>query len=85
MAYNISLKRKAIKALSKINEPFYSNIKKAIYDLADNPKPSGYKKLRGRDGYRIRVGMYRIIYDVFEDTLIIDVVNIGPRGDIYND
>ena len=55
MAYKISLKKRAIKALEKINEPHYSNIKEAIYSLSNNPRPSGCKKLKGRDGYRIRV------------------------------
>lgn len=85
MAYTITLKKKAIKALTKINEPYYSAIKTAIYNLAENPRPNGYKKLKGRDGYRIRVGTYRIIYDIFDTTLVVDVVNIGSRGDIYED
>ncbi len=55
MAYHVSLKKRAIKAFKKINEPYYSYIKKAIYSLSDNPRPKGYKKLKGRDGYRIRV------------------------------
>jgi len=38
---------KAIKALEKINEPYYSNIKTAIYSLSDNPRPNGYRKLKG--------------------------------------
>jgi mRNA interferase RelE/StbE len=64
MTYNVSLKKRAIKALVKINEPYYSNIKEALYNLANNPRPLGYKKLKGRDGYRIRVADYRIIYDI---------------------
>ena len=83
MAYNVTLKKQAIKALEKINEPYYSNIKKAIYNLADNPRPSGYKKLKGRDGYRIRVAHYRIIYDIFDDILLIDVIDLGHRKEIY--
>ena len=67
MAYNVTLKKRAIKALEKINEPYYSNIKEAIYSLADNPRPEGYKKLKGRDGYRIRMADYRIIYDIFDN------------------
>ena len=47
MSYNITFKRKAIKALVKINEPHYSAIKSAIYDLANNPRPNGYIKLKG--------------------------------------
>lgn len=41
MAYQVSLKKRAIKVLEKINEPFYSNIKEAIYSLAANPRPTG--------------------------------------------
>lgn len=61
MPYNVTLKKRAIKALENVNEPCYSNIKEAIYNLAENPRPTGCKKLKGRDGYRIRVADYRII------------------------
>ena len=84
MVYNVTLKKQAIKALEKINEPYYSNVKYAIYNLADNPRPKGYKKLKGRDGYRIRVADYRIIYDIFEDLLIVDVIDLGHRKNIYD-
>ncbi|MGY6560681.1 MAG: type II toxin-antitoxin system RelE family toxin [Luteibaculaceae bacterium] len=83
MAYKVTLKKRAIKALVKINEPNYSNIKEAIYSLADNPRPTGYKKLKGRDGYRIRVANYRIIYEIFDDILLVDVIDLGHRKDIY--
>lgn len=83
MAYTVTLKKRVVKALQDINEPYYSNIKKAIYALADNPRPQGYKKLKGRDGYRIRVADYRIIYDIFEKTLLVDVIEIGHRKNIY--
>ena len=84
MPYQITLTKKAIKALENISEPYYSNIKKAIYNLADNPRPMGYKKLKGREAYRIRVADYRIIYDIFDDILTIDVVDLGHRKDIYD-
>ena len=83
--YEIQYKKKAIRALVKINEPFYSTIIEAIDALAKNPLPKGYKKLMGRNGYRICVGQYRIIYDIFDTHLIIEIVNIGVRGDVYND
>ncbi len=83
MTYNITLKKRAIKALVGINEPYYSNIKEAIYALADNPRPQGYKKLKGNDCYRIRVADYRIIYDIFDDELLVDVIKLGHRKDIY--
>jgi mRNA interferase RelE/StbE len=83
MTYSVNFKKHALKELAKINEPFYSHIKQAIYSLADNPRPQGYKKLKGRDGYRIRVGNYRIIYDVFESELVVDIIALGHRKDIY--
>jgi mRNA interferase RelE/StbE len=84
MAYSIELRSKVLKALIKINEPYYSTLKKQIYDLADNPRPQGYKKLKGRKGYRIRVGDYRVIYEIFDNVLLIDVVDLGHRKDIYD-
>jgi mRNA interferase RelE/StbE len=83
MAYTIEFRNKVLKALIKINEPHYSAIKKQIYDLAENPRPQGYKILTGRKGYRIRVGDYRIIYEIFDDILLIDVIDLGHRKDIY--
>ena len=83
--YELRFKKKAIKALTKINNPYYTSIIEAIDNLTENPKPFGYKKLTGRDGYRIRVGTYRIIYDIFENQLIIEIVNIGSRGNVYED
>lgn len=83
MTYDLNFSKKALKELAKINEPYYSNIKQAILDLSVNPRPAGYKKLKGRDGYRIRTGNYRIIYDIFDNELIIDVITLGHRKDIY--
>ncbi len=83
--YELQYKRKAIKALAKINEPYYTSIIDAIEELTENPHPYGYKKLTGRNGYRIRVGNYRIIYDIFDSSLIIEIVNVGSRGGIYED
>lgn len=84
MAYKVTLKKRVVKSLEKINEPYYSNIKVAIYKLADNPRPKGFKKLKGRDGYRIRVADYRIIYDIFDDVLVVDVIDLGHRKEIYD-
>jgi len=83
VAYQVILKKRVTKALSKINEPFYSNIKKAIYDLADNPRPQGYIKLKDRSGYRIRVDDYRIIYDILDNILVVEVIDSGHRREIY--
>ncbi len=83
MAYQIKIKKKVTKALEDINEPFYGNIKTAIYALADDPRPFGYLKLKGRSGYRIRVSDYRIIYDIYDNILTVEVLELGDRKDIY--
>ncbi len=82
-AYNIEFRSKVLKVLVKINEPYYSAIKKHIYELDQDPIPKGYKKLKGRPGYRIRIGDYRFIYKIFDDILLIDVVDLGHQKDIY--
>jgi len=84
MPFSLSFSKQAFKELEKINDPFYSNIKQAIIALADDPRPQGYKKLKGRDGYRIRVGNYRVIYDIFDNELLIDIIALGHRKDIYD-
>ncbi len=83
MPYSLDFSKQALKELTKINEPFYSHIKQAVFHLTENPRPQGYKKLKGRAGYRIRVGNYRIIYDIFDAELIVDVITLGHRKDIY--
>ena len=83
MAYHLDIKPKVVKALEKINEPDYTAIKKSILSLANNPRPHGYIKLKGRDGYRIRVGNYRLIYEIIEKVLVVEVLALGHRKDVY--
>ena len=84
MAYQVRVERRALKALKNISEPYYSKIKMAIYDLGNNPRPPGYIKLKGTDAYRIRVNNYRVIYEIFDNVLLVNVVDIGHRKDIYD-
>lgn len=84
MAHKLNIKPTAAKSLEKINEPDYSNIKSAIYSLTVNARPQGYIKLKGREGYRIRSGDYRIIYNIYDNILTINVIAIGHRKDIYD-
>jgi mRNA interferase RelE/StbE len=63
--YELLYKKKVIKALAIINDPYYTNIIEDIDSLAENPRPHAYKKLTARDGYRIPVGTHRIIYDKY--------------------
>ncbi|HMQ46683.1 MAG TPA: type II toxin-antitoxin system RelE/ParE family toxin [Saprospiraceae bacterium] len=83
MRYQITIRKSAIKTLQKISEPYFSALKKAIYNLSEDPRPPGCIKLKGREAYRIRVGAYRIIYEIFDTMLLIDVIAIGHRKNIY--
>ncbi len=83
MIYALSFSKQAFKELEKINEPFYSKLKQVIINLSLNPRPQGYIKLKGREGFRIRVGDYRIIYNIFDKLLVIDIITVGNRRDVY--
>lgn len=82
--YNIVISKTAQKQLDKLPDPVAEILIKLIFQLASNPKPIGYKKLKGRSGYRIRKGDYRIIYDLRENILKIDIVSVGHRKNIYD-
>ena len=81
--YTAVLSKKAQKQLDVLSDNIAEPIFEDIADLEENPRPQGYIKLKGRDGYRIRVGNYRIIYDFYDNELIVDVVTLGHRKDIY--
>lgn len=81
--YTIVLSKKAQKQLDKLSDDIAAPIFETIAGLENNPRPPGYIKLKGREGYRIRVGNYRVIYDIYDTELIVDVITLGHRKDIY--
>ena len=83
MSYEISILRRAQKELAKLPQSDYQRIRNAISNLANNPRPSGCKKLKGRPAWRIRIGDYRVIYEIRDRQLIIVVIDVGHRRDIY--
>ena len=83
MKYPILIERYAQKQIIKLDKKIIPVIKASIADLADNPRPYGYKKLKGEDAYRIRVGDYRVIYEIDDGKIIVIVVSVGHRKDIY--
>lgn len=83
MRYQIFIEHYAQKQILKLDKKVIPLIKAAINDLGNNPRPYGYKKLKGEDAYRIRIGNYRIIYEIDDDKIIITVVSVGHRKDIY--
>jgi mRNA interferase RelE/StbE len=83
MKYTVLIERYAQKQIMKLDKKVIYLIKAAIASLADNPRPYGYKKLKGEDAYRIRVGDYRVIYEIDDNIIIVTVVSVGHRKDIY--
>ena len=84
MAFSIQFTPAAERALDGLEVPIRRRVAGAIDGLALNPRPSGVKKLAGLENlWRIRVGDYRIVYRIFDRTLVIVIVTIGHRGDVY--
>ena len=84
MTYRIELRPAAVRALKKIDRPVARRIQGAIALLAEDPRPPAARALRGRPGLRVRVGDYRIIYTVEDDVLLVVVVTLGHRRDVYD-
>lgn len=84
MDWQLQIERKAQKALKKIPDPYKSNIIETIDDLTSEPRPHNCTKLKGAsDLWRVRVGTYRIVYQINDDQLLILVIRIGHRSDVY--
>ena len=73
----------AQKQLDKLPDSIATRIENKMMELQHDPRPFGCKKLKGRDAYRIRVGDYRIIYEIHDEPLIITVITIGHRKNVY--
>jgi mRNA interferase RelE/StbE len=83
--YKIVISKQALKDLIRLPLKVNLQISKAIEALASNPRPQGCKKLKGEQEYvwRIRVGNYRVLYNIDDRIEIVDVRKIGHRKDIY--
>ena len=83
MPYHIIIEKTARKELQKINRNEQISITQSILSLANEPRPVGCIKLKGREAWRIRIGDYRVIYEIKDNQLIIVVITIGHRKDVY--
>lgn len=84
MTYRIELRPAAVRALKQIDHQDRDRIRGAIALLGEDPRPPGAKVLRGRSGLRVRVGDYRIIYTVDDTVLVVAVITLGHRRDVYD-
>jgi mRNA interferase RelE/StbE len=82
-AYRIELRPAAARALRKLDRDVGLRIQGAIALLGQDPRPPTARALRGRPGMRVRVGDYRIIYTIDDDVLVVVVVALGHRREIY--
>lgn len=82
--YAVRFVRSARKELERLPDNAVQRIFPRVEALADDPRPAGCKKLRGaRDLWRIRIGNYRVVYQIDDRVLIVEVRAIGDRKDIY--
>ena len=77
----VELLRDAAKYLNRMNQPDKGRIKRALEKLELEPPQGDITPLEGKDGYRLRVGGYRVLYDVTGNMIV--VYNIAPRGQVY--
>jgi mRNA interferase RelE/StbE len=81
--YRIELRPAAIRALAKLDRPIRERIQGAIALLAKDPRPPAARALQGGPGLRVRVGDYRILYSLHDDVLLVVVITLGHRRDLY--
>lgn len=83
--YRLEVSHTAHRQIRKLPTPTQERVNRAIAGLAGNPRPPGVKKLASRGGYRIRVGDYRILYQVDDAAKLIVLYRVKPRENVYRD
>lgn len=83
MTYTVLILRRAQKELAGLTDEPYERVKNAIEALRENPRPPGCRSLTGRQGWRIRIGNYRVIYEIDDEQRVVIVLHIGHRKDVY--
>ena len=84
MTYRVEVAEAAVRSLRKLDPTARRRVQAAIELLAEQPRPSGARKLVGGDGLmRVRTGDYRIVYEIHDDVLVVLVVAVGHRREVY--
>lgn len=82
--YAIVFVQSALKEIRRLPQIVVSRLRERIAALADDPRPAGVEKIQGyEDHYRIRIGNYRVVYEVADQVRIITIVRVGHRKDVY--
>ena len=86
MAYRIEIQRSAEKEFAALSSTLQARIFKAIDGLVTEPRPNGCKKLSGaKNAYRLRVGENRIVYEIYDGVLVVIVIRVAHRREVYRD
>ncbi|WNB84332.1 type II toxin-antitoxin system RelE/ParE family toxin [Cellulomonas sp. ATA003] len=84
MTYRIEVAPTVVRQLRKLDQTARRRVQAAVELLADEPRPSGAKKLVGGDGeWRVRTGDFRIIYEIHDEVLLVLVIAVGHRREVY--
>ena len=83
MSYSVRLTAAAERQLRRLSRPTQERLVRALVLLEQEPRPSGCRKLTGESQYRVRVGDYRIVYDVRDRELLVLVLRVAHRRDVY--
>ena len=83
MRHRVILSKSVQKELDRLSDEIASRVLARLAGLETNPRPPDVKKLKGRDAWRIRVGDYRVIYEIHDRILQIIVITVGHRREIY--
>lgn len=84
MPYEIVIKKSTAKKIAALPKEIKASVINHIFELSDEPRPSGCKKLKGEENvWRIRVGDYRVIYSIFDNILVVEILRANHRKDVY--
>ena len=83
MAYRLEFTAGATRQFRKLPKHIQTRLAPYISALANSPRPAGAKKLKGTEGYRIRVGDYRVLYEIQDNAARILIVSVGHRREVY--
>lgn len=81
--YSIEFKKSAVKELNELENKVIKRIISKINSLVNNPRPEGSIKLTSEERYRLRIGNHRILYEIIDDRLVIYIVKVAHRKDVY--
>ncbi|MET8908403.1 type II toxin-antitoxin system RelE/ParE family toxin [Micromonospora sp. NPDC004551] len=84
MTYKVEIRPSALKSIDKIDRQSRARVLRRIQALAEDPRPAGCEKLTNEDNlWRVRAGDYRVVYQILDDALLVTVVRVGHRSQVY--